>query len=54
MEYEEYKEPQTGHFLPTSQSLYFNTNGTLKPIDNTFRRSAWDRSCGKCHSSEDR
>jgi len=50
-EYEEYKHPQTGSFLPTSQSVYFNTNGTLKPIDNTFRRSAWDRSCGKCHST---
>ena len=51
-EYEEYKNPSSGHFqVASSTSSYFNSNGTLKPIDNTFRRGAWDRGCARCHST---
>lgn len=51
-EYEGYKEPQGGRFAPTSQSSYFNSDGTLKPTNtNTFRRGAWDRSCAQCHTT---
>lgn len=54
-EYEGYKEPQGGHFTATSQSSYFNTDGTLKLTNNnTFRRGAWDRSCGNCHVTGNR
>ena len=51
-EYEEYKNPTTGTFqVASSTSSYFNSNGTLKPIDNTFRKGSWDRGCARCHST---
>jgi hypothetical protein len=51
-EYEAYQEPQTGSFAPQSPASFFNANGTLKSLaTNTFRKTAWDRSCARCHTT---
>jgi hypothetical protein len=44
-----YMNNTTGSWVPYNASNWFNTDGTPKPINNTFRTKSWDKNCMGCH-----
>ncbi|MER3522963.1 MAG: hypothetical protein C4326_02575 [Ignavibacteria bacterium] len=44
-----YLNNTTGSWVPYNASNWFNTDGTPKPINNTFRTKSWDKNCMGCH-----
>jgi predicted CXXCH cytochrome family protein len=44
-----YKNYTGGSWVSYNPGNWFNADGTLKPIDNTFRKKAYDKNCIGCH-----
>lgn len=44
-----YLNNTTGSWVAYNASTWFNTDGTLKAINNTFRAKSWDKNCVGCH-----
>lgn len=44
-----YKNNTSGTWASYNPGNWFNANGTLKPIDNAFRKKSYDKNCGGCH-----
>lgn len=39
----------SGTWVTYNPMNWWNTDGTLKPINNSFRSKSWDRNCAGCH-----
>ncbi len=44
-----YLDNSTGTWATYTQATWFNADGSLKPINNTFRTKSWDKNCMGCH-----
>lgn len=44
-----YKNNSSGTWATYNAGNWFNANGTLKAIDNAFRKKSYDKNCGGCH-----
>jgi len=44
-----YMDNSTGSWATYNPGNWFNTDGTLKTINNTFRKKSWDKNCSACH-----
>jgi len=44
-----YNDNSTGAWASYNPNKWFKTDGTLLPLDNSFRKSSWDRNCQGCH-----
>lgn len=46
-----YNNNTTGTWVTYDPATWFNTDGTVKPINNAFRRKAWEKDCMGCHAA---
>lgn len=44
-----YQDNSSGNWVTYNPNKWFKTDGTLLPIDNTFRKYSWDKNCSSCH-----
>jgi predicted CXXCH cytochrome family protein len=44
-----YQNNSSGSWITYNPGNWFNTDGTLKAIDNAFRKKAYDKNCSGCH-----
>lgn len=44
-----YLDNSSGSWVSYTPQTWFNTDGTVKPINNTFRTKSWDKNCAGCH-----
>lgn len=44
-----YQNYGTGNWITYNPGTWFNADGTLKAINNTFRKKSYDKNCGGCH-----
>jgi len=44
-----YLNNSSGTWASYNAGNWFNADGTLKAIDNAFRKKAYDKNCGSCH-----
>lgn len=44
-----YKNNSSGTWASYNPGNWFTASGTLKPIDNAFRKISYDKNCGGCH-----
>lgn len=44
-----YLDNSSGTWASYNPGNWFNANGTVKPIDNSFRTKSWDKNCTGCH-----
>lgn len=44
-----YKDNSSGTWVTYNPANWWNADGTLKPINNAFRKKSWDKNCAGCH-----
>jgi hypothetical protein len=44
-----YLDNSSGEWKTYNPGNWFNSDGTVKPINNTFRAKSWDKNCMGCH-----
>lgn len=44
-----YLDNSSGSWAAYNAGNWFNSDGTVKPINNTFRTKSWDKNCVGCH-----
>jgi predicted CXXCH cytochrome family protein len=44
-----YMDNSTGSWVTYNPGNWFNSDGSLKSVDNTFRTKSWDKNCMGCH-----
>lgn len=44
-----YKDNSSGKWVTYNPQNWFNSDGTLKPINNSFKSKSWDKKCAGCH-----
>ena len=44
-----YLNNTSGNWITYNPGNWFNADGTLKSIDNAFRKKSYDKNCGGCH-----
>lgn len=46
-----YMTHPAGTWVVYDGETWFNSDGTVKPLDNAFRRRSWERNCMGCHAA---
>lgn len=44
-----YQDNSTGTWVTYNPGNWWNADGSLKPLNNTFRKVSWDKNCAGCH-----
>jgi hypothetical protein len=44
-----YLDNSSGAWVAYNATNWFNNDGSVKPVNNTFRTKSWDKNCAGCH-----